>query len=62
MLTLKRFEIRSKYGVVSASEMDAKYKHGELEEENSWRDFFRLTHLEEQSATFEKLLKEVSVE
>lgn len=54
-------EIRCKYDVSSAGDMDGKYQRGELDEEGTWRDFFRLTHLEEKRATLEKLLEEASI-
>jgi hypothetical protein len=55
------FEIRCKYGVASAKDIEKKYERGELEEEGSWRDFFRLSHLEEKREILEKLLEEASV-
>jgi len=55
-------EICSKYGVASVKDMEKKYERGELEEEGSWRDFFRLSHLEERREILEKLLEETSVE
>jgi hypothetical protein len=54
-------EICGKYGVTSAKEIERKYELGELEEEGSWRDFFRLSHLEERRETLERLLEEASV-
>ena len=56
------FEIHCKYEVASVNEMEAKYQSGELEEEGSWRDLFRLTHLEERKSALEKLLEEASFE
>ena len=55
-------ELRNKYGVSSAKDMEEKYKRGELEEEDTWRDFFRLSHLEERKENLERLLEEISVE
>jgi len=55
-------EISCNYGVASAKEMEKKYECGELEEEGSWRDCFRLVHLEEKREILEKLLEEASVE
>jgi hypothetical protein len=55
-------EVRNKYHVASAEAMEKKYGSGELEEEGSWRDFFRLSHLEERKVVLERLLEEVSVE
>jgi hypothetical protein len=52
----------NKYHVVSAKAMQKKYERGMLDEEGSWRDFFRLSYLEEQKAMLEKLLEEASVE
>ena len=54
-------EICGKYGVASAEGMERKYEVGELEEEGSWRDFFRLSHLEERREILERLLEEASV-
>jgi hypothetical protein len=42
--------------------MEEGYKRGELDEEHSWRDFFRLSHLEERRGVLERLLEEASVE
>jgi len=55
-------ELRNKYGVSSAKDMEEKYKRGELEEEDTWSDFFRLSHLEERKENLERLLEEISVE
>jgi len=55
-------ELCNRYGVVSARDMEEKYKRGELEEEGTWRDFFRLSHLEERKEILETLLEETSVE
>ena len=55
-------EIKRRYGVESSEEMDGLYRSGKLEEEHSWRDFFRLRHLEEQVTVLEELLAETSVE
>ena len=61
-LTLNLLRYIVKYEVASANEMEAKYQSGKLEEEGSWRDLFRLTHLEERKAALEKLLEEASFE
>jgi len=55
-------EICNKYKVASARDMEKRYERGELEEEDSWRDFFRLSHLEERKEILERLLEEASVE
>ena len=52
----------NRYGVASARGMEEKYKRGELEEEGTWRDFFKLSHLEERKEILETLLEETSVE
>jgi len=55
-------EIWNRYGVDSAGDMDERYRRGELDEEHSWRDFFRLSHLEERRGVLERLLEEAPVE
>ena len=55
-------ELCNRYGVASARGMEEKYELGELEEEGTWRDFFRLSHLEERKEILESLLEEASVE
>ena len=54
--------IRSRYGVESSGEMEELYRRGLLEEEHSWRDFFRLNQLEERREVLEGLLLESRVE
>ena len=53
------FQITGKYGIASVKEMEKRYKEGTLEEENTWRDFQRLDHLEYKMEHLEKLLKEL---
>ena len=53
------FEITGKYGISSVEEMETRYKQGTLEEEDTWRDFQRLDHLEYKKEHLEKLLKEL---
>ncbi|MGB9774850.1 MAG: hypothetical protein ACPL4I_12705 [Bacteroidota bacterium] len=55
-------ELCNRYGVTSARDMEEKYKRGELEEEGTWRDFFKLSHLEERKEILETLLEETSIE
>ena len=55
-------ELCNRYGVASAKDMEEKYERGELEEEDTWRDFFKLSHLEERKEILEGLLEETSVE
>ena len=40
------FNIAKKYGVLSIEEFEYRYKKGEIEEEGTWDDFFKLDHLE----------------
>lgn len=53
------FQITGKYGVSCVEEMETRYKQGTLEEEDTWRDFQRLDHLEYKREHLEKLLKEL---
>jgi hypothetical protein len=53
------FQITGKYGVSSVEEMEKRYKQGTLEEEDTWRDFQRLDHLEYKREYLEKLLKKL---
>ena len=55
-------EVCNKYKVASARDMERKYESGELEEEGSWRDFFRLSHLEERRDTLQRLLEDTTLE
>jgi len=52
------FHITGKYGISSVEEMDKRYKQGTLVEEDTWRDFQRLDHLEYKREHLEMLLKE----
>jgi hypothetical protein len=40
------FNIAKKYGISSIEEFEERYRKGEIEEEGTWEDFFRLDHLE----------------
>lgn len=51
--------LRHKYNVESWAEMEDLYRREELDEENSWEDYFRLMHLEERIGTLEDLLAEI---
>ncbi len=55
-------DICTKYRVSSATDMEKKYEGGELEEEGSWRDFFKLSYLEERKEILERLLEETMIE
>jgi hypothetical protein len=54
------FEISSRYGVSSVTEMEACYRDGTLEEADSWRDLQRLDHLEYTCERLVKLLEAVA--
>ena len=53
------FQITGKYGISSVREMEMRYRQGTLEEEDTWRDFQRLDHLEYKKEYLEKLLKDI---
>jgi len=53
------FRLCGKYGVKSVEDMDNSYRNGRIEEEDSWRDFQRLDHLEYKKEQLEKLLEEI---
>lgn len=40
------FNLARKYGVSSIEDFEEGYKRGNIEEERTWEDFFRLDHLE----------------
>jgi len=61
-INVEIIELCNRYGVASAGDMEEKYGRGELEEEGTWRDFFKLSHLEERKEILETLLEETSVE
>ncbi len=54
------FEINGRYGVSGVEEMEARYRHGTLEEAGSWRDLQRLDHLEHMQDQLVKLLEAVA--
>lgn len=53
------FKLGRKYDVVSAKEIDERYRKGTLEEENTWEDFFKLDHLEFKKKQILKALEEI---
>ncbi len=53
------FEISGRYGLSSATEMEAHYRDGTLEEADSWRDLQRLDHLEHKRDCLLQLLEVV---
>jgi len=48
--------LRQRYGVRSGEEMERLYREGKLAEENSWEDFFRLDHLEDEHDSLRRAL------
>jgi hypothetical protein len=53
------FSIAKKYGISSIEEFEERYKKGEIEEEGTWEDFFKLDHLEAEKKSIKKALEEV---
>ena len=53
------FNIAKKYGISSIKEFEERYKKGEIEEEGTWEDFFKLDHLEAEKKSIKKALEEV---
>ena len=53
------FNIAKKYGISSVEELENQYKRGELEEEGTWEDFFKLDHLEAEKESLNKALEVV---
>ncbi len=51
------FNIAKKYGISSVEEFENLYKRGELEEEGTWEDFFKLDHLEAEKDSLKKALE-----
>ncbi|MCX8183377.1 MAG: hypothetical protein N3F08_03035 [Crenarchaeota archaeon] len=54
-------ELCRRHGFPSSNDIEEKYMLGRLGEEDSWRIFFKLSHLEELRETLEKLLEEAEV-
>lgn len=55
-------ELCNRHGVSSSKDIEEKYMLGRLSEEDTWRVFFKLSHLEELRETLEKLLGDAYVE
>ncbi|MFZ2070633.1 MAG: hypothetical protein WAV32_03305 [Halobacteriota archaeon] len=53
------FNIAKKYGISSIEEFEDRYKKGEIEEEGTWEDFFRLDHLEAEKEAIKRALEVV---
>jgi hypothetical protein len=52
-------QIAGEYNIVSAEEMEARYRAGTLEEADTWRDLQRLDHLEYRRDRLVQLLHEL---
>ncbi|MFQ6119179.1 MAG: hypothetical protein ACE5KE_04730 [Methanosarcinales archaeon] len=53
------FNITKKYKISSVEEFEDLYKKGEIEEEGTWEDFFRLDHLEAEKELIKRALEEL---
>lgn len=51
------FHLCGKYEVNQSSQIDEKYRQGELEEKDSWEDYFKLDHLEYRRQQILKILE-----
>ncbi|MCE8429899.1 MAG: hypothetical protein J5U19_16120 [Candidatus Methanoperedens sp.] len=51
------FNLAKKYGISSVEDFENKYTRGELEEEGTWEDFFKLDHLEAEKDSLKKALE-----
>ncbi len=58
-LKIEIYKIRGKYGVSSIEAFEEKYKSGEIEEKDSWKEFQQLDHLEYKKEELEKALAEL---
>ena len=50
------FNLARKYGVSSIEDFEEEYKRGNIAEEGTWEDFFRLDHLEAERESIRKAL------
>ena len=53
------FNLARKYGVSSIEDFEEEYKRGNIEEERTWEDFFRLDHLEAERESIRVALGEI---
>ena len=53
------FKMKLKYNIESAKEMEDLFKRGEIDEEDSWEDFFKFDHLEYKLRELQEALKEL---
>ncbi|MDO8726557.1 MAG: hypothetical protein Q7J35_10860 [Candidatus Methanoperedens sp.] len=51
------FNLAKKYGISSVEDFENLYIRGELEEEGTWEDFFKLDHLEAEKDSIKKALE-----
>jgi len=56
-IQMEILRITGRYGVSGVEEMEARYRHGTLEESDSWQDLQRLDHLEYKRDRLQKLLE-----
>ena len=50
------FNLARKYGVSSIEDFEEEYKRGNIAEEGTWEDFFRLDHLEAERESIREAL------
>ncbi|MEA3281300.1 MAG: hypothetical protein U9Q68_01895 [Euryarchaeota archaeon] len=53
------FNLAKKYGVSSIEDFEGVYKRGNIEEEGTWEDFFRMDHLEAKRESIREALWEI---
>jgi hypothetical protein len=53
------FNLARKYGVSSIEDFEEGYKRGNIEEDRTWEDFFRLDHLEAERESIREALGEI---
>ena len=49
-------ELKQRYRVTTSEQMETLYREGKLGEENSWQDFFRFDHLEDERDSLQRAL------
>jgi hypothetical protein len=55
-LNIQKYNIVKKYGISSFEEMEEKYKGKRLSEENSFEDYFILSHIEEEIKELQRVI------
>ncbi len=53
------FNLTKKYGVSSIENFEEEYKRGNIAEDGTWEDFFRLDHLEAERKSLRSTLMEI---